>query len=314
MTTIDLTAIRAAHDRIRPFIHRTPVMTCAAIDALTGAKLFFKCENLQKVGAFKYRGATSAVQSLSPEVASRGVVTHSSGNHAAALALAARKRGIAAHIVMPRTAPAVKREAVAGYGGQITLCEPTLESRESTAAEIIRRTGATMIHPFDNDDVIAGQGTAAIELLEEVPELDMILAPVGGGGLLSGTAIAARALRPGIRVIGCEPAMADDACESFKLGRIVLARPPRSIADGLLTNLCERTFSIIRQWVDDIALASEDTILRATRTIMQRMKIVVEPSAAVPLAAMLDGLAVAGKRVGVIVSGGNLDLALLARG
>lgn len=309
----NLQTIRAAHERIRPFVHRTPVMTCGTIDALSGATIFFKCENLQKVGAFKYRGATNAVQSLSDADAARGVVTHSSGNHAAALALAAKVRGIAAHIVMPTTTPQIKQDAVAGYGGQITLCQPTLAARETTAAAIQQRTGATMIHPFDNDAVIAGQGTAAVELLEDVPELDAILAPVGGGGLLSGTGIAAKALRSNIKVIGCEPALADDAAESLRTGKLVLARPPKSVGDGLLTNLSERTFGHIRMHVDQIALATDEEMLAAMRLVLERMKILIEPSAAVALAVLLNGATnLRGKRVGVIISGGNVELARLA--
>jgi threonine dehydratase len=307
-----LADVRAAHERIRPFVHRTPVLTCSAINALTNARVFFKCENFQKVGAFKIRGATNAVQSLSDEAAARGVVTHSSGNHAAALALAAHRRGIPAYIVMPSNAPPNKREAVAGYGGRITFCEPTQMARESTCAELVRQTRATLVHPYDDDAVIAGQGTAALELLEEVPDLDAILAPVGGGGLLSGTLIAAKGVRPGIQVIGCEPALADDAASSLKEGHIVPARPPVTIADGLRTSLGERTFPIIRERVDTIALAQESEILAALRMMLERMKIVVEPSSAVPLAALLTRpLDLTGKRVGIIVSGGNLDVSKL---
>jgi threonine dehydratase len=309
---VDLAAVRAAHDRIRPFVHRTPVLTCSAIDALAGARVYFKCENFQKVGAFKIRGATNAVQSLSNEAARRGVVTHSSGNHAAALALAARRRGIPAYIVMPSNAPPVKREAVAGYGGRITFCEPTQPAREAACAELVRSTGATLVHPYDDDAVIAGQGTAALELLEDVPDLDAILAPVGGGGLLSGTLIAAKGVRPAIRVIGCEPALADDAAQSLKEGRIIPARPPVTIADGLRTSLGAKTFPIVRELVETIALAEEAEILAALRLMLERMKVVVEPSSAVPLAALLNRpLNLAGKKVGVIVSGGNLDVSRL---
>lgn len=311
---IDLDTVREAHDRIRGLVHRTPVMTCAAIDALCGTRVFFKCENLQRVGAFKYRGATNAVRSLTQVEAARGVVTHSSGNHAAALALAARTRGIPAYIVMPENAPDVKKAAVQGYGGRITFCAPTLEARETTAQGIIDQTGATMVHPFDNDRVIAGQGTAVLELMEEVPGLDVVLAPVGGGGLLSGTAIAARGLRPGTRIIGTEPELADDAAESLRTGRLVPARAPRTIADGLLTNLSERTLSIILARVEQIALASEAEIVAALRLVLERMKLVIEPSAAVPLAVLLNRpLGLAGLRVGVILSGGNVDLAKLPR-
>jgi threonine dehydratase len=309
---VDLAAIRAAHERIRPFVHRTPVLTCSAIDSLAGARVFFKCENFQKVGAFKFRGATNAVQSLTDAAAARGVVTHSSGNHAAALALAARRRGIPAYIVMPSNAPPVKRDAVAGYGGRITACEPTQPARESACAELVRSTGATLVHPYDDDAVIAGQGTAALELLEDVPDLDAILAPVGGGGLLSGTLIAAKGVRPGIRVIGCEPAKADDAAASLREGRIVPARPPVTIADGLRTSLGTRTFPIIRELVETIALVEEAEILSALRLMLERMKVVVEPSSAVPLAALLNRpLDLAGKKAGVIVSGGNLDVSPL---
>ena len=304
--------VRAAHERIRPFVHRTPVLTCSAVDALAGARVFFKCENFQKVGAFKFRGATNAVRSLPEAAAARGVVTHSSGNHAAALALAARQRGIPAYIVMPDNAPAVKREAVAGYGGRITFCEPTQAAREATCAELVRSTGATLVHPYDDDAVIAGQGTAALELLEDVPDLDAILAPVGGGGLLSGTLIAARGVRPDIRVIGCEPALADDAAASLREGRIVPARPPVTIADGLRTSLGHKTFPIIREMVETIAVVEEAEILTALRLTLERMKTVVEPSSAVPLAALLNRpLGLAGKRVGIIISGGNLDVSRL---
>ena len=307
-----LADVCAAHDRIRPFIHRTPVLTCSAIDELASARVFFKCENFQKVGAFKFRGATNAVQSLSAEAAARGVVTHSSGNHAAALALAARQRGIPAYIVMPDNAPPVKREAVAGYGGRITFCEPTQAAREATCAELLRSTGATLVHPYDDDAVIAGQGTAALELLEEVRDLDAVLTPVGGGGLLSGTLIAVKGLHPAVRVIGCEPALADDAAASLREGRIVPARPPLTIADGLRTSLGQRTFPIIREMVETIALVEEAEIVSALRLMLERMKVVVEPSSAVPLAALLNRpLDLAAKRVGVIISGGNLDVSRL---
>jgi threonine dehydratase len=307
-----LADVRAAHDRIRPHIHRTPVLTCSAINGLVRARVFFKCENFQKVGAFKIRGATNAVQSLSDPAAARGVVTHSSGNHAAALALAAHRRGIPAYIVMPNNAPPNKREAVAGYGGKITFCEPTQAAREAACAELVRSTGATLIHPYDDEAVIAGQGTAALELLEDVPDLDAILAPVGGGGLLSGSLITAKGIRPDIRVIGCEPALADDAAASLREGRIIPARPPVTIADGLRTSLGQKTFPIIRELVETIALAEESEILSALRLMLERMKVVVEPSSAVPLAALLNRpLSLTGKRVGIIVSGGNLDVSRL---
>jgi threonine dehydratase len=305
----DLTAIRSAHERIRPFIHRTPVLTCTAIDDMVGSRVFFKCENFQKVGAFKFRGATNAVRSLGEDQAARGVLTHSSGNHAAALALSARQRSIPAYIVMPRNSPAIKKEAVAGYGGRITYCEPTQPAREAACAELERSTGATLVHPYDDDAVIAGQGTAVLELLEEIPDLDAILVPVGGGGLLSGTLITANGIRPAIRVIGCEPALADDAAQSLREGRIVPARPPVTIADGLRTSLGQKTFPIIRELVETIALAEEVEIAHALRTMLERMKVVAEPSAAVPLAVLLNRpLGLSGKRIGIILSGGNLDV------
>jgi threonine dehydratase len=307
-----LADVRAAHERIRPFIHRTPVLTCSAINALVSARVFFKCENFQKVGAFKFRGATNAVQSLPDEAAARGVVTHSSGNHAAALALAAHRRGIPAYIVMPSNAPAVKRDAVAGYGGRITFCAPTQTAREAACDELVRATGATLIHPYDDEAIIAGQGTAALELLEDVPDLDAILTPVGGGGLLSGTLIAAKGLQPAIRVIGCEPALADDAAASLREGRIVPARPPVTIADGLRTSLGAKTFPIIRELVETIALVEEAEIPATLQLMLERMKVVVEPSAAVPLAALLNRpFDLSGNRVGIIVSGGNLDVSPL---
>lgn len=305
----DLDAVRAAHERIRPFIHRTPVLTCSAIDALANAKVFFKCESFQKVGAFKFRGATNAVQSLCDDAARCGVVTHSSGNHAAALALAARHRGIPAYIVMPSNAPAVKRMAVQGYGGQITECEPTQAAREAACAEVMRATGAALVHPYDDEAVIAGQGTAALEFLDDVPDLDAILAPVGGGGLLSGTLIAAKGIRRTIRVIGCEPRLAGDAAQSLQEGRIVPAFSTITIADGLRTSLGPKTFPIIRELVESVALVEEREIVAALQFMLERMKIVVEPSSAVPLAALLNRpLNLNRSKVGIIVSGGNLDV------
>jgi len=303
--------VRAAQRRIAGLVHRTPVMTCTTLNEMVGARLYFKCENFQKVGAFKFRGACNAVFSLSEHEAAKGVVTHSSGNHAAALSLAARKRGITARIVMPSNAPAVKIAAVKNYGGQITFCEPTQQSREATAAAIIEQTGAVMIHPFNNDHVIAGQATAAIELLEDVPDLDYLLTPVGGGGLLSGTAIAARSIKPNMKVIGCEPKNADDAFRSLQAGRIIPPEHPQTIADGLKTSLGDKTFPIIQQLVDEIVLVSEDQIILGMRHIFERMKIIVEPSSAVPFGALLSGdLAIAGKKVGIILSGGNVDLSI----
>ena len=304
-----LETIRAAHRRIAPYIHRTPVMTSHRIDALCGAQLVFKCENLQKVGAFKARGAFNAVLSLSEAEAARGVVTHSSGNHAAALALAARIRGVPAYIVMPSNAPQPKKDAVAGYGAQITFCEPTLAARETTAAEILERTGASFIHPYDNDAIIAGQATAAVELIEDAPGLDVILCPVGGGGLMAGTALAAKGLNSGAQVIAAEPAGADDAWRSFTTGVLTPQTGPRTIADGLLTSLGERNFRIMMDHVDGVFTASEHMIVEAMRLIWQSMKLIVEPSAAVPLAALLEQRpALDAKRIGVILSGGNVDL------
>ncbi len=289
-------------------VHRTPVMTSHLLDRITGAHLFFKCENFQRAGAFKFRGAFHAVSRLSEEEARRGVATHSSGNHAAALALAASLRGIPAHIVMPENAPEIKKAAVKEYGGRITFCEPTLAAREEALAAVVRDTGALFIHPYDHPHVIAGQGTAALELLEEVPEAEVIMTPVGGGGLLSGTSLTVKALSPVTRVIGAEPAGADDAYRSFHSGRLLPSTDPDTIADGLLTSLSERTFAIIRSRTDDILTASEESIRRALHLIMQRMKIVVEPSAAVPLAVVLDHPEVfAGKKVAIILSGGNFD-------
>lgn len=308
----DLAAIRRAHYRIAPHIHRTPVMTSISLDAFAGARLYFKCENLQRTGSFKIRGAANAVFSLTEDEVARGVVTHSSGNHAAAVALTARQRGARAWIVMPSNAPAVKRRAVEAYGGQITYCQPTLPAREAAAAEIIRRTGAVLIHPFDDDRIIAGQATVAVELLEEVPDLDFVLAPVSGGGLLSGTAIAAKALRQGIRVIGCEPKNADDAFRSLASGRIEGNPHPDTIADGLRASLAPRTFAILRRYVDRIALVAEEEIVAAMQAVWERMKLVIEASAAVAVAPALGRQITAeGKKVGIILSGGNLDLAAL---
>lgn len=301
--------IRAAAERIGPFIHKTPVLTCAALDELAGAQLFFKCENFQKGGAFKARGATNAVFSLTEAEASRGVATHSSGNHAAALAMAAKRRGILAHVVMPRTAPFVKRSAVAALGARIMECEPTLEAREAALAAVLKETGAIFVPPYNDVRVIAGQGTAAMELLEQVSGLDVVITPVGGGGLLSGTAIAAKALRLGIKVFGAEPAAADDAFQSMQAGRILPSENPQTIADGLRTSLGELTFAIIRQHADGIFTVSEDGIIQAMRLIWERMKIIVEPSSSVPLAAILAHPQPFTKlRVGIILSGGNVDL------
>jgi threonine dehydratase len=304
-----LADIRMAAERIRPFAHRTPVLTCASLDRAVGAQVFLKCENLQRVGAFKFRGACNAVFSLAEQEAARGVVCHSSGNHAQALALAARLRGVPAHIVMPSNAPGVKKAAVAGYGGQITFCEPTLEAREAAQAAVVARTGATIVHPYNDLRVIAGQGTAALELLTDHPDLDVILAPVGGGGLLSGTAIAAQGLAPAIRVIAAEPEAADDACRSMAAGRIIPSLDPKTIADGLLTSLGDLTFPIIRERVERIVPVSEAGIVAAMKFVWERAKLVIEPSAAVPVALLWERrFDLTGLRVGVILSGGNVDL------
>lgn len=305
----DIDAIRAAHARIGPHVLRTPVMTCAALDAEVGAQLYFKCENFQKVGAFKARGACNAVFSLSDEEAARGVYTHSSGNHGAALAYAAQRRGIPAYVVMPENAAKVKLANVARFGAIIRLCAPTQAAREQACAEVGRETGGTLVHPYDDVRVIAGQGTAALELLEAQPDLDIVVAPIGGGGLISGTAIAASAMHPGLAIFGAEPAGADDAARSFASGKVEPLPHPDTIADGLRATLSIRTLSAIRRHVSAVGLASEAGIVRAMRITWERMKIVIEPSSAVPLACLLEGtLSGKGRRVGIIVSGGNVDL------
>lgn len=297
-----------AHERIRPFINQTPVITCQAMNEIFEAELFFKCENQQKAGAFKFRGATNAVLSLTGKEASRGVATHSSGNHAAALALAAHNRGISAFIVMPKDAPAIKIEHVKKFGGRITFCEPTLQAREETLNEVIEQTGATFIPPYNYFDVICGQGTAALELIEEAGPFDMIMAPVGGGGLLSGTAVAARHLMPASLIIGGEPANADDAYRSLKAGKIIPSVNPDTIADGLKTSLGDLTFEIISQNVDHIFTASEAAIREAMVLLKTRAGILAEPSSAVPLAAMLENREFfKGRKTGVIISGGNIS-------
>lgn len=309
MPALSLTDIRQAHERIRGSIHRTPVLASETLDGLAGASLFFKCENFQKVGAFKARGAANAVFLLSKAEAERGVATHSSGNHAAAVARAAKLRGIPAYIVMPHNVPKAKQDSVRRYGARIELCEPTLAAREALVAEVIARTGAHLVHPFNDERVMAGQGTAVLELLEDQPSIDVVLCPIGGGGLLSGTAVAAKALKPGIRVVGTEPAGADDAFRSFHGGERVPMRDPRTIADGLRGALGDRTFPLIREHVDDVVTVSEGAIVQAMRTIWEVLKIVIEPSAAVPYAAILERkVDVAGRRVGLILTGGNLDL------
>jgi threonine dehydratase len=307
--SLNLDTIRAAHQRIRPYVHRTPVLTNSWLNDACRATLFFKCENFQKVGAFKARGATNAVFALDDETAQRGVATHSSGNHGAAVARAAKLRGIPAHIVMPSNSAKVKIRSVQSYGAHVVFCEPTEESREIQCAEVINKTGATLIHSFENEHVIAGQGTAAMELLEDVPDLDVIMCPVGGGGLLSGTAIAARSIRPQITVIAVEPENADDAAQSFRAGRRLVTEKKFTIADGLRTNIGEPNFAIVQQYVDDIVTVSEEAIVSAMRTIWETMKIVIEPSATVPYAAIQESkIDIGGKRVGIILTGGNVDL------
>ncbi len=309
--SLDLEAVRAAARRIADRVHRTPVATSAALDERAGRSLFFKCENLQRVGAFKFRGACHAVSRLDPKVADRGVVTHSSGNHAQALALAARLAGIPAHVVMPENASPPKRRAVEGYGARVITCPATLEARETTAAAVLEETGGTLIPPYDHPDVIAGQGTAALELLEEVPDLDAIVAPVGGGGLLGGTAIAATGLDPGRRVYAAEPAGADDAARSKAAGRLIPQTDPRTIADGLLTSLGEWTWPILRDRVEAVLTVEDPAIVEAMRYFWERTKLIIEPSSAVAVAAVLapgfrelPGLG----KVGIILSGGNVDL------
>lgn len=298
-----------SQNRITNKVHRTPVLTSTFFNGLTNTQLLFKCENFQKVGAFKYRGATNAILQLSEEQKRKGVIAHSSGNHAQALALAAKVNSIKAHIVMPSTAPKVKSEAVAGYGAEITFCEPTLEARERATRELIDKFGYTEIHPFDNDHIIAGQATASMELIEDHPNLDVIIAPVGGGGLLSGTALASHYFGNNIKVYAGEPLGADDAKRSFDEGKLIPSVHPQTIADGLLTSLSPRTFSIIQKYVTDILTVSEDEIVEAMKLVWERMKIIIEPSSAVPVAAVLKNAHLfEAKKVGIIISGGNVDL------
>lgn len=306
---VTIADIKAAHQRIMPYIHRTPVISSTFINRVVGAEIFFKCENFQKVGAFKARGASNAVFSLDDATARRGVVTHSSGNHGAALAWAAGLRGIKATVVVPENAPLPKKRAIEGYGATIVYCAPNIAARQAAVDELIARHGYEMIHPFDNERVIAGQGTAALELLEEHPEIDVVIAPLGGGGLLSGTAIAAKAIKPGILVYGGEPRGADDGARSLASGVRVTEQVPQSICDGLLTVLADRTFNIIRDNVDGIGVASEANVIRAMRLTWEYAKIICEASCCPPLAAILEGtLDVKGKKVGIILTGGNVDL------
>jgi threonine dehydratase len=301
--------IEQARERITGKVNLTPVMSSSTLDGLTGTRLSFKCENFQKGGAFKARGANNAVFALPETEARRGVATHSSGNHGAAVARAAALRGIRAYVVMPDNTAQAKRAAVSRYGAEITWCAPTLAARESTVQKVIAATGATLIHPYDDLLVMAGQATAAVEFLAAVPTIDMLLAPVGGGGLLSGTAVAAKAIKPEIRVIGVEPAGADDAARSLRAGRIVPVEHPNTIADGLRATVGERPFAEIRRLVDEVITVSDAAIVRAMRQMWEVLKIVVEPSAAVPYAALLEApAALRARRIGIIVSGGNLDL------
>ena len=309
MKTPDFEDVKRAAERISPYAHNTPVLQSSWFNRQTGGTLYFKCENFQKVGAFKFRGACNAIQSLDESDGKKGIVTHSSGNHAQAVALAASLRGFPATIVMPENAPKVKVNAVRGYGAKIVFCESTTEARENTAQEIIDESGAHFIHPYDHPDVIAGQGTCAKELMEEIPGLDMVIAPVGGGGLISGTAISTKALSPNTKVIAAEPELADDACRSLKKGSIQPVLRTDTIADGLRTSLGKLPFSILSTLLDDIVTVPEESIIRDMRTVWERMKIIIEPSCAVPVSAIMDGkVDVEEKKVGIIITGGNVDL------
>ncbi|WP_170965063.1 MULTISPECIES: beta-hydroxyaspartate dehydratase BhcB [unclassified Rhizobium] len=298
-----------AHQRIKPHIHRTPVLTSTFIDTLVGANLFFKCENLQKAGAFKARGASNAVFGLSEEQAARGVATHSSGNHGTCLSYAAGRRGIPCTVVMPRTAPQAKKDAVRGYGGQVVECEPSTSSREAVFAEVVAETGAEFVHPYNDPRVIAGQATCSKELIEQVDDLDAVIAPIGGGGMVSGTCLTLTNLAPRVKIYAAEPEQADDAYRSFKAGHIIADDAPNTVADGLKVPLKELTWHFVKNNVSDILTASETDIIDAMKLIWKRMKIVMEPSSAVPLAAILKNKHLfSGKRIGVIVTGGNVDL------
>lgn len=305
----------AAHERIAPFVHRTPVLTSAYLDALTGASLFFKCENFQKAGAFKARGASNAVFGLSAEQAGKGVATHSSGNHGLSLSYAAGRRGIPCTVVMPRTAPQAKKDAVKGYGGRVVECEASTSSREAVFAEVVAETGAEFVHPYNDPRVIAGQGTCSRELVEQVEGLDAVIAPIGGGGMVSGTCLTLSAIAPGIGIYAGEPEQADDAARSFRAGHIIADDSPETVADGLKVPLKELTWHFVKNHVTDILTAGEDEIVAAMQLVWKRMKIVIEPSSAVPLAAILRNPDIfRGKRVGVIVTGGNVDLERLPWG
>ncbi|WP_198338262.1 beta-hydroxyaspartate dehydratase BhcB [Labrenzia sp. VG12] len=301
-----------AHERIKPHIHRTPVLTSSFLNELTGAELFFKCENFQKAGAFKVRGASNAVFGLDEETARAGVATHSSGNHALSLSYAAGRRGIPCHVVMPKTAPQAKKDAVRGYGGIITECEPSTSSREAVFAEVQQKTGAEFVHPYNDPRVIAGQGTCSKELMEQTDGLDAVIAPIGGGGMVSGTCLTLSSLAPDVRIYAAEPEQADDAARSFRAGHIIADDAPVTVADGLKVPLKELTWHFVSNHVTDILTASEQEIVDAMRLIWARLKIVMEPSSAVPLATILKNRDVfAGKRVGVIITGGNVDLGKL---
>ena len=300
--------LRAARLRLDGVAHRTPVVTCETLDRLAGSRLFFKCENLQRVGAFKIRGASNLILGLGEEEAANGVVTHSSGNHAQAVALAARMRGIRAHVVMPSTAPAVKRAAVEGYGATVVECEPVEEARKQVTARVLEETGGVFVPPYDHPLIVAGQATATAELLEDVPHLDAIVAPVGGGGLVSGACLAVQAARLPVRVFAAEPAGADDAARSMAAGELIPQTGPKTIADGLLTSLSELTWTMIRDGVERVVTVDEEAIVAAMKLFWERAKLVIEPSAAVPVAAVLAGSLSGYRRVGVILSGGNIDL------
>ena len=300
--------IEEAAERIAPYAEKTPVLTCSAINEMVHAELYFKCENFQKVGAFKFRGACNAVFSLTDEEAAKGVATHSSGNHGAALAFAGSLRGVPVHVVMPNNAPNIKKDAVAGYGAEITFCEPTLEARESTLDLIMEKTGAVMIHPYNDERIICGQGTTALELVKEFSDLDIIMAPIGGGGLISGTCIAAKGLKPNISIIGAEPKGADDAYQSFIKGVIVPQTNPQTMADGLLTSLGEKTFPIIQKYVKEIITVSEEHITEAMQIIFRNLNMIIEPSSAVVLGTLLERSdSFLGQKIGMILTGGNVD-------
>jgi threonine dehydratase len=301
--------VAEAHERIRPYIHRTPVLTSSFFNSLTGAELFFKCENFQKAGAFKARGASNAVFGLSEDKAAKGVATHSSGNHGLSLSYAAGRRGIPVTVVMPRTAPDAKKAAVRGYGGRVVECEPSTSSREAVFAEVLAETGADFVHPYNDPRVIAGQATCSKELVEEISDLDAVIAPIGGGGMVSGSCLTLSNISPKTKIYAAEPKNADDACRSFKAGHIIADDAPETVADGLKVPLKELTWHFVSNYVTDILTATEEEIVDAMYLTWQRMKIVIEPSSAVPLATILKNRELfAGKRVGVILTGGNVDL------